>query len=244
MTVTDFATCVISVYLLYRGATRGFINSLLFPFSIIAATVLSAVYYKMTNNLIISLIIGLIGPFVLSVLLRFILKLWAQAFNNDIKQPGFISRLAGAALTLIWGWVFIILLLILLAVIPTWWGNLTAVHNDVIKSASYLIAAKPVKDAFFNDSQQNAAIPPDNSALRDDAKSLVEDPRFQKILQDPEIQDEINAHQIGNLMSNPKMMNLVQQIMSDPATMKKVFAIYKNQAQTQAEISGQAPKNP
>ena len=32
-------------------------------------------------------------------------------------------------------------------------------------------------------------------------------------------------------MSNPKMMDLTQQIMSDPATMKKVMALYKQSAQ-------------
>ena len=35
-------------------------------------------------------------------------------------------------------------------------------------------------------------------------------------------------------MSNPKMMDLTQQIMSDPATMKKVMALYSSQAQAQA----------
>jgi len=193
--------------------------------------------------MIVSLIIGLIGPFVLCFLLKFILKLWVRALNNDIQQPGFISRLAGGALTLIWGWVFIVLFLILLVVLPTLWGNLMAVHNDVIKSASYQIVAKPIKEAFFNGPPQNTVVPSDNSTIRDDARSLADDPRFQAITQDPEIQKDIDAHDFAKLMSNPKMMHLVQQVMSDPATMKKVFAIYKSQTLNHSPLPDQSPKN-
>ena len=243
MTVTDFATGVLSVYFLYRGTTRGFINSLLFPFSIIAATVLSAVYFKMTNNMIISLLIGLVGPFILCFLLKFILKLWLQAINCDIKQPGFISRIAGAALTLVWGWVFIVLVLILFAVMPTWGYNLSAVHNDVIRSASYQIVARPVKEIFFDGPRQNAAAAINGPSANDDAKTLAQDPRFQKVMQDPEIQNEIDRHDLAKLMSNPKMMSLVQQIMNDPDTMKKVLALYKSQAHAQPPLPDEASKN-
>ena len=75
---------------------------------------------------------------------------------------------------------------------------------------------------------------PQATASSNDAKSLAEDPRFQKVLQDPDIQKEIDAHDIVKLMSNPKMMDLIQQIMSDPATMKKIMALYSSQAQPQA----------
>jgi uncharacterized membrane protein len=238
MTVTDFATCILSLYFLYRGATRGFINSLLFPVSIIVTTILSAVYYKMTNDMIISLAIGLVGPLLLCILLKFIFKLWVLALNNDIQQPGFSSRLAGAALNLIWGWVFIIFTLIMIVVLPPWGGNLTAAHNDVQRSASYISIAKPIQEAFFPGSKQNPAADINGSVAKEDATSLANDPRFQKILQDPEIQKDIESHDIAKLMSNPKMMNLVQQIMSDPDTMKKVLTLYKSQAQTQS------PQNP
>lgn len=104
---------------------------------------------------------------------------------------------------------------------------MTGAHHDAVRSASYQLIAKPVKEAVFPDSQQNAAADLNSPLAKDDARSLALDPRFQKILQDPEIQKEIDAHDMAKLMSNPKMMNLVQQIMSDPDTMKKVLALYK-----------------
>jgi uncharacterized membrane protein len=238
MTVTDFVTGVLSFYLLARGAMRGFINSLIFPLSIIAATIFSAVYFKMTNDMIISLAIGLIGPFLLCFLLKFIFKIWVQAINSDITQPVLISRLAGAILTFVWGWVFIIFTLILLAVLPPWEGVLKGMHDDVTKSASYLTIAKPIQETFYTTSKQTS-VGLNGASANDDAKSLALDPRFQRILQDPEIQKEINAHDIAKLMSNPKMMNLVQQIMSDPDTMKKVMALY---ASHPIKLRDQEPK--
>ena len=111
-------------------------HSLLGPFSIIAATIISIIYYQITKDTIISLIIGLAGPLLLHLLLKFLLKTWATATNNDIK-PDFLSRLGGAILTLTWGWVFIIFTLILLAVLPPLGKNINSIHDDVTKSASY-----------------------------------------------------------------------------------------------------------
>ncbi|MBF0570887.1 MAG: CvpA family protein [Candidatus Omnitrophica bacterium] len=227
MAITDFITFFLSLFLLSRGASRGFVQSLLGPFSIIVATIISIIYYQSTKNMIVSLAIGLIGPLLLHLLLKFLLKTWTDITNTDIK-PTVLSRLAGSILTLIWGWVFIILSLILLSVIPPAGKTLTAVHNDVLQSASYILS-KPFEDVLFAPLKNSPSV--NTSSPTPDTKTLAEDPRFQKILQDPEIQKEIEDHDLVKLMRNPKMMELTQQIMSDPATMKKVMAVYKSQAQ-------------
>jgi len=170
---------------------------------------------------------------ILNLFLRFLLHTWVVATNSDIQTPGFLSRLGGSFLTLIWGWVFIVFVLIFLTVLPcSWEKTLTAIHNDVVRSTSYCRIVKPLEDVFFATSNQNIPVAT-GTALNFDAKSLATDPRFQKILQDPEIQDEIKAHDIVKLMRNPKMLALTQQIINDPETMKKVLAIYKSQMQPQ-----------
>ena len=221
--MVDIITFILSILFLIRGASRGFMRSLLVPSSIIVATIISIIYYQGTGNLITSLILGLIGPLFLNLLFKSLLPSESAklAIITDTKiKLSFFSRLGGSILTLIWGWVFIIFTLILFTVLPPWGETLTAIHNDVGNSASYGYIAKPLEEIFFAAPKQN-----------NDAKSLAEDPRFQKILQDPDIQKEIDAHDIVKLMKNPKMMDLVQQLMSDPATMKKVFALYGSQAQ-------------
>ena len=227
--MTDIITFFLSILFLVRGALRGFMKSLMVPLSIIIATFISIIYYQITKEIIVSLILGLFGPFFLHLLFKFLLKTFAKATNTEIK-PTFLSRLGGAILTLIWGWVFIIFALILLAVLPPWGNTLIAVHNDVTKSASYQLA-KPWGESLFTPPPKNVAAVT-SAVSTNDAKSLAEDPRFQKILQDPDIQKEIEAHDIVKLMANPKMIDLTQQIMSDPATMKKILALY---SQTQPQ---------
>jgi hypothetical protein len=225
-------------------------NSILGPFSLITATIISIIYFQTTKNMVISVIIGTIGPIALNFILRFFIRSWTKATHTETK-PDFFSRLAGAVLTLIWGWVFIVFTLILLAVLPAAWGKTwAAVHEDVTKSISYAQIIQPLEKkaldaASKNDpalAQKMSAIitppPKQNTAaggnfdLNSTAKSLAEDPRFQKILQDPEIQNDMNTHDFVKLLSNPKMMALTQQIMSDPETMKKVMAVYRSQNQT------------
>ncbi len=254
--MTDIITFLLSFYFLVQGAIRGLMNSLMVPFSIIVATVISIIYYQITKDVIISLALALIGPLLLYLLLKSLLKTWAKATNREINLS-FLSRLGGSILTFIWGWVFIIFALILLVVLPPWGETLTAVHDDVSNSASYIYIAEPLGKILFAASKQNTAAVT-SEVPGSDAKSLAQDPRFQKILQDPDIQKEIDAHDIVKLMSNPKMIDLVQQIMSDPATMKRVFALYSSQAQPVPKVvipdthgsspdtynSSQATKNP
>jgi hypothetical protein len=231
MTVTDFVTFFLSVIFLACGASRGFMHSLTGPFSIIVTTIFSIIYFQITHDVITSLLTGLIGPLLLNLLLKFLLKIYAKSTNTEIK-PDLLSRLAGSILTLIWGWVFIIFALILLTVLPRWGEPLTGVHDDVVNSASYSLA-KPFEKIIFTASRQNAA-EVTGETPNPDVKSLAEDPRFQETLKDPDIQKDIDTHDIVKLMKNPKMMDLVQKIMSDPATMKKVLAIYSSQSQSQA----------
>ena len=174
----------------------------------------------------ISLAIGLIGPILLHLLLKLLLKIWVQATNPESKLS-LISRIGGALLTVLWGWIFILFTLILLMVMPTWGKALSAVHNDVTRSVSYRFI-KPWGDIFFAPSKQKTTIIVNHSS-GNEVQSLAEDPRFKSVLMDPEIQNEINSHDFAKLMSNPKMIALTQQIMSDPVALKKVMAVYSSQ---------------
>ena len=230
MTATDFIIVVLSIFFLSRGSARGFMRSLLGPFSLIIATIVSILYYQSTKDLIASLLIGLLGPLILHLILKFLLKTFAKITNTDVG-PGFLSSLGGALLTLIWGWVFVILTLILLTLLPAQGPAMTILHNDITSSFSYKITV-PYVERFF---PALKGMSPDtkNVTSKSDAQSLAQDPRFQKILQDPEVQKEINDHDIAKLVSNPKMMALNQQILSDPEMFKKVMAVYRNQTQQQ-----------
>src|SRR5262249_40419174 len=101
-------------------------------------------------------------------------------------------------------------------------------HN-VLSSRCYTIA-RPFQDLCFPPSLKEAASAT-SANPKADAQSLADDPRFQRVLQDPEIQQELRAKDFVKLMSNPKMMELTRELISDPAALKKVMGIYNSSAQ-------------
>lgn len=234
---TDSIMFIVSLMLMLRGFSRGFMHSLIGPISIIITTFISAVYYQATKNVVVSLLIGTIGPLILAVFLRFILKEWARTTNNDIK-PSFLSCTAGALLTLSWGWVFIVFLILLLTILPMP-GKLAVAQNDILRSMSYTRIAKPLVGPMLNQKVADIVTSksPDGTVniSNNDLSSIAQDPRFQKVIQDPEIQQEINAHDMVKLLSNPKILKLTQDLMSDPAMLKKVLAAYRSQSADQSK---------
>ena len=249
MTLTDLITSLLSLFLMALGYSRGFLRSLLGPIALIAATILSVIYYQYTGQLITSLMIGLVGPLVLLFILKFILKSWISATKSKAK-PEFPSRLAGLAMTLLWGWVFIILTLVLLAIFPSLNSSLTFLHNDVTHSYSYALA-RPLENLLVKPApatplrQRQAEQTRHARSAPAQGQSLATDPRFQKVLQDPEVQREIQERDYAKLMQNPKMMALTQQIMNDPSLMQKVLSAYKNRPQAGApEQNSAQPAQP
>jgi len=178
--------------------------------------------------MMLSLAIGTIGPLLLSFALKIVLN--ALVPKEEKTKPEFLSRLSGALLTFAWGWVFIIFTILLLALIPPLGNKLTAIHKDITKSLSYA-AAQPLEDILFSGSKpvKSGTLP---ATSKNDAKSLAKDPRFQAIMQDPEIQKDVDSHDIGKLMRNPKVMELTKEIMNDPVMLKKVLDLYKSKDQS------------
>ncbi|MBF0511033.1 MAG: CvpA family protein [Candidatus Omnitrophica bacterium] len=227
--MTDIVVLLLSILFLVRGASRGFMRSLFGPFSMIVATLMSIIYYQITKNIIVSLIIGLVGPFLLHLLLRIIFSeiTASESFN---KKPRAMSQLAGALLTFCWGWVFIAITLILLTFIPPLTGFLETIQKNVSQSYSYHFV-KPLQDRFFPPPKQNKVeeVENENTNVLSEAQSLAQDPHFQKMIQDPEIKQEMENRDIAALMKRPQVLDFAQQVMSNPALMKKVMDIYKHQ---------------
>ena len=66
----DLAFVLLLIFFLWRGASRGFIQSLLGPLAFILATAAAFIYYQNTKNIYVSLILGLAGPFILHFFLE------------------------------------------------------------------------------------------------------------------------------------------------------------------------------
>ena len=84
MTLTDFTILILSLFLLSRGSERGFMRSLMDPVSLIIATIVCILYYQATRDLIVTLLIGLLGPILLNYIFKAILQTYATATNTNI----------------------------------------------------------------------------------------------------------------------------------------------------------------
>lgn len=225
ITITDIITLSASALLIWRGFSRGFLRSLLGPLALLIATLMSITYYQVTQNTLVSLLIGLIGPIVLQILFNLSLRSWTAFTNPDAKLTP-VSRAIGAVLTFLWGWVFIVMTLLLLDMVPPLVGAIEVMHKDMRRSLSYAVI-RPLRHSIIPEAKQHPinatrALPADNA----DVQALAQDPRFQNLMNDPEIQKAIEAKDFAKLLSNPKMMELTQQLMSDPEMMKKMLTAY------------------
>ncbi|MBI3602379.1 MAG: CvpA family protein [Candidatus Omnitrophica bacterium] len=216
MNWTDIIVLICSGFLIWRGASRGFLGSMLGPLALIIATVVSVVYYILTKGILISLLIGLLGPFILAWIFRWLLRSWKQMTNPEGKlSPA--SRIGGALLTLAWGLIMIIITLLLLALIPSINGPLQAMYKDIHQSKIYHLI-KPWDMAGL-----------DKPSPQDDLRALAKDKRVQDIIHDPQITQAIRQKDFTALMSNPKIMALTQ----DPQMIKKIVMVYKQLMQQQ-----------
>ena len=87
---------------------------------------------------------------------------------------------------------------------------------------------KPFADAF---GPQKKKTTDGKTVSQVDMESLAQDPRFQKIYEDPQLQKDIADKNLPKLMSNPKILELTQQLMNDPQALKKLLAVYNSRDQ-------------
>ncbi len=216
MSWTDTILLLCSGFLIWRGASRGFLGSVLGPLALIFATVVSVVYYILTKDILISLLIGFLGPLILAWIFRWLLRSWKQTTNPEGKLS-LASRIGGAVLTWSWGMAMFIITLLLLAILPPINGPLQMMHKDIHQSKIYHLI-KPLDMAAV-----------DNPSSEDNIQSLSKDKRIQDIVNDPQIVEAIRHQNFVALMSNPKIVALTQ----DPAMIKKMTTVYRQLMQQQ-----------
>ncbi len=219
MTITDCIVLGCSVFFIIRGASRGFLRSILGPFSLIIATILSTVIYQTTHNVVLALMIGLFGPMAIQFLIGHFLTIWHQFIQTEWK-PSPLSAVAGAVLTLIWGLSFVLITVVLLSLVPPMMNGVKPMHDDIHRSMTYQCLKPLLPWNNKNTAMPAAASMAGNPAL----SSLAQDARFAALMQDPEIQKAVDSKDYSKLFSNPKIMALTQELMSDPNMIKKLMA--------------------
>jgi len=188
------------------------------------------VYYQRTRNITASLGICVVSPFIITILISILLRLWNKALGKG-KSVSPLSCLLGSVFSVLWGGSYLVLLLILIGILPIRSGWLKNIQDDVSASKSYTIInhliAKKTPLASL-DVKRIANIFEDPSKLEKlestrEFKTLMADERLKNLFADEETAEQIRNKDYGKLLSNPKM----QAVFEDKNLLEKMFSLNK-----------------
>ena len=230
MTTTDKIIFFTTLFLFWRGWSKGFAQTVLGPVALIIGTLLSYLYYMLYHNIIIATAIGIVGPIILNII--FSMTLGTILLGDDKKNYSILSRFGGALINTFWGEFLLITGLFLILFIPLKLPPIEKAQSDIERSWTYAQVKVTLNQIFKKDftntfDPSKLAVLSDPKALETlgktkEFKELLENPHIQELLNDPQMTQAIEQKDIGKLLQNPKFINLTK----DPALLKKFLSLY------------------
>lgn len=235
LTITDIIVVVSLIYCFYKGWSKGFFHTLMGPLAFIIATVASIVYYKKTDDILMSLGIGIVGPFIL-MLIFFIVSKIIKLNQKEEFSPSSQSRFWGGFLHMTWSGAWILLTLVCLAMIPNV-PFLKDFKQDIVRSKSFSLV-NALTGGYLSDQTRGLETLQDVFKDPEKFKAVVESNEYKALMQDKNMQALLSDEQtlqefaqpkgmtqkdILKFMANPKF----KQILEDKETVKKIFDLNK-----------------
>ena len=228
MSITDAISAAVTLGFAYNGWLKGFLRIALGPLSLIVATIVSYVYYRSSQNILIALLLGVIGPFVMEYALQFALRTWNKNISRNMP-PSVISRTVGAGLSFLWGAGIIVLTVVLITVIPFQSGfrPLQNLQQDVRNSFIYSRLpsfGKRIPGVQQTDTAMNMlgnAEVIERIQSSEEFKTLTDDPKIKEIIKDEDTIKAIEHKDLGKLLTNQKFLKLLQ----DPKLIQKMMSL-------------------
>jgi len=228
--ITDYIALGALLYFFLNGWYKGIFKTLLGPISLIIGCSIAFIYYHQTNNMALSLWICVLSPLAFKILITVVLKIWKKVSNKEVSLS-FSSKLFGSIFSVLWSGGYLGLLLILIGLIPTRFGWLDKIQDDVIASKSYSIIQQFIDKnllATFADIKKLTAIIGDPAKFQKfqstkEFEVLMEDDDLKEIFSDEEMIAQIRNKEYGKLLANPKMRSAL----ANDQLLKKIFALNK-----------------
>lgn len=244
LTTVDYAVIGILLYFFYRGCCKGLFKTLIGPLALVIAWVGAYIYYQKTKNFGISLVLCVIGPFIVTLVLSVFLKLWHKATKDKSELPT-SSRILGGLFNVAWGGSYIAILLLIAGMIPLRFGWIKRAQDPILESHSYRLVKKWTErnmPAASLDLEKITDVFEDPDKLAQfestsEYQELMADERLQDMYADKEVAEQLRTKNYGQLLTNPKF----QAVFEDPELLKKIFAL--NQKIMESELT-QTPDSP
>ena len=224
LAITDYAVLFLLIFFVCNGWRSGVARSILHPLSFLISGIVGIIYYQVTKNLAISLVIGVTGSIIINLLFSLILTIWQKTANKN-QPPSLASSLLGGVFNLLWNFSILFVFLILLTKLPsTNFLKLKDIQNDIAHSFIFSRLNNGVSKEIPSVHQFNHAL----NVLKDPSHSekitstkeyqaLINDEDIQNILADETLKQQIHDGNVGKLITNPK----IQMIFQSPQLLQK-----------------------
>jgi len=227
--LTDIIILILTLFFFRRGWKKGIIRTMLGPAAIVISSVAAILHFSKTQDLLISILIGVLGPFAIGIIFLLIRVLWKKIFNRDDDGRLFwLSRFLGGCFNLAWNGSIAILFLLLIISIPFNIPKLHSVQKNIKNSMFWNFCLKmPNPQGGYQDIIKNYLnLLNDPSKLEgvqeiSEFQSLQEDEKIKEILSDKETIQQLQTRDISKLIANPKINNLI----NDEELMKKFMKL-------------------
>ena len=249
LSMTDSIILGLLVLFFLVGFLKGFLRTLLGPISLFLALLLSIIIQNKTHNYLYAAITGLVGPFIIQIILSMIFKTWNSSADHK-EKPSFISRLAGGILNTTWISFFIILFFLLINVLPAKWRSAAPIKQQIESSYSYTLMQKLLHNKKVNIKEINFNGIADAMNNPQKKKIIEESAEYKKIMQNDKIKNITNDPELVKMMQEKNYLGLlrsrkIQDIMKDNDLIDNILLLQKKiMSSTMKSGSAPSPNNP
>jgi hypothetical protein len=215
--ITDYVVLAAVLLFGFLGARKGVLKTILGPISLLITSLFAFIYYKTTDDLTVTLVIAILGPFVLKLLFSLIIAIFNKIANKKekISVPG---QLLGALISIIWSVTILVFSIYLATLIPLNNPLINKVQNDIFSSRTYALLNKLTGNKASSSAKKMSRL---TDALKDpeSLKKLEVSPEylklkqneiFQELLKDEKTVKQLQEKNIAALMQNPKIQELLK----------------------------------
>jgi len=211
-----------------QGFFKGFLAVLIGPLALLLGVFSSVYYYARTEDIIKTLVVSIAAPILINILLSLVLKIWKITFGKN-GSLSWQSRVSGATISAAWGGIYLGMLLLLLAMLPTAVPQMQKIKDDVTHSGSSRLVThltrhiKPLAALNTTDVLETLRDPQKMEWVQktEQFQDLQSHEGFKNFLEDPAIAEQIRNQDINGLLKNPKFKSLL----TDKDLMKKLMAM-------------------
>ena len=224
--MTDSIILALTLFFSYRGWSQGLLRTLIGPIALLLGCIMAVIHYSQNHNIIMAFAISVVAPMLLNLSLSFVLTIWNKTINTD-KTISPASRAWGAGLCALWGGINLLLVIVLIALIPSNAPWIENARRDIFNSRTYSLLGRwtkhlvPQKSLDIRSVSQILQNPNQMQNLQssEEYKAVREDKSIQDILKDEEMMRDIQEKNFAKLLANPKMQALIK----DPELVKKIL---------------------